>query len=84
MIRQFDEPDKVVSLLHEFGAFHLNTYEKDNACDIKAQKLPASYWESLIFAINNSAKDLQVESSRGSEVSDLMFANFNSNFSEPT
>lgn len=67
VIRMFDEPQKSISLLHEFGAFHLSTYEKENA--IKAQKLPAAYWETLIFAINSSAKDLQlVESSRGSEV----------------
>ncbi|KAI6189858.1 GLOBIN domain-containing protein [Aphelenchoides bicaudatus] len=66
LIRNLDEPEKCVGLLHEFGSSHLSTYEKDNACE-KMQKLPGSYWDSIIYAINNCAKDLQVESSRGSE-----------------
>ncbi|CAD5224530.1 unnamed protein product [Bursaphelenchus okinawaensis] len=63
VIRSFDHPRTSIDRLQELGALHANTYLKSDE-----RKVPGSYWDGLVFAINYAAKDLQVESSsRGSE-----------------
>lgn len=37
------------------------------------RRVPTGYFEVMAFAMNNAAKDLQVESSRSSEVSVLFY-----------
>lgn len=71
MIRNLYDAEKSLGALHEFGALHYSNLEQETPCELKAYKLPAAYFDSLIFAVNNAAKDLQVESSRGSEVRHL-------------
>ncbi|KAI6241942.1 hypothetical protein M3Y99_00269800 [Aphelenchoides fujianensis] len=65
-IRHLDDPATAVDKVHEFGASHVFIYEPNDSAHAK-HRLPSAYWDALLFALNKAAKDLQVESSRGSE-----------------
>uniref|UniRef100_A0A915EG41 Globin family profile domain-containing protein n=1 Tax=Ditylenchus dipsaci TaxID=166011 RepID=A0A915EG41_9BILA len=65
VIRTLEEPRLTTDRLLEFGAEYALYLTSD--AEIRAAIVPSNYWETLIFGFNNAAKDLQVESSRGSE-----------------
>lgn len=62
VIRTLDDPQIGLDRLREFGASYAIQEVNGERC------VPSGYWETLAFAINNAAKDLQIESSRSSEV----------------
>jgi hypothetical protein len=66
VMRSLEEPRLTIDRLLEFGAEYALCLNAD--AELRAAPhVPSSYWDTLIFGFNNAAKDLQVESSRGSE-----------------
>ncbi|KAI6213607.1 hypothetical protein M3Y94_00170100 [Aphelenchoides besseyi] len=66
-IRTLEDPHSTIDRLHEFGASHFYVYGSEDCKKNSKHRIPSAYWETFIFALNKAAKDLQVESSRGSE-----------------
>lgn len=62
VIRTLDDPQIGLDRLREFGASYAISENQGE------RRVPSGYWDTLAFAMNNAAKDLQVESSRSSEV----------------
>ncbi|KAH7730499.1 Protein T19C4.5 a [Aphelenchoides avenae] len=66
VVRALEEPTLATDRLLEFGAAY--AFE-DSPSQHSRRHIPSAYWDAIVFALNNAAKDLQVqsESSRGSE-----------------
>lgn len=74
VIRHLDEPQQCLNSIREFGSNYASELGSDSS-NLRPH-VPSSFWDALIFSLNNAAKDMQVEtSSRSSEVSFSTFKN---------
>uniref|UniRef100_A0A7E4V7M8 GLOBIN domain-containing protein n=1 Tax=Panagrellus redivivus TaxID=6233 RepID=A0A7E4V7M8_PANRE len=68
VIRYLDEPTRSLNSIREFGAAYAAAPSPSGESSAPRPHVPSAFWDAVIFALNNAAKDMQVEtSSRSSE-----------------
>jgi hypothetical protein len=69
VIKHLNEPQQCLNSIREFGSSYATEISPDGTDSYSPRPhVPSAFWDALIFALNNAAKDMQVEtSSRSSE-----------------
>ena len=71
VIRHLNEPQFSLNSIREFGSSYASEPSPEGSSSPRPH-VSSAFWDTFIFALNNAAKDMQVEtSSRSSEVSML-------------
>ena len=71
VIRHLSEPQLSLNSIREFGSSYASEPSPEGSSSPRPH-VPSAFWDAFTFALNNAAKDMQIEtSSRSSEVSSL-------------
>uniref|UniRef100_A0AC35GU07 Globin family profile domain-containing protein n=1 Tax=Panagrolaimus sp. PS1159 TaxID=55785 RepID=A0AC35GU07_9BILA len=72
VIKHLNDPQLCLNSIREFGSSYASEPSPEGCSSSPRPHVPSAFWETFIFALNNAAKDMQVEtSSRSSEVSNF-------------
>uniref|UniRef100_A0A914YDQ7 Globin family profile domain-containing protein n=1 Tax=Panagrolaimus superbus TaxID=310955 RepID=A0A914YDQ7_9BILA len=70
VIKYLNDPQLCLNSIREFGSSYASEPSPEGSRNSPRPHVSSAFWETFIFALNNAAKDMQVEtSSRSSEVS---------------